>query len=229
MGQQEAVMEKLNVVYDPELDKSVLEMNFIEKVDIQRDVVSVIMRLPTYWCSPNFAFIMAEDIRDRVSEIPWVNKVIVNLKDHSASEAINKGVAEGKSFSEVFADMANGNLQEVRKKFQIKSFLARQEKLLRDLIDFGIDKEMMLNLTINELKSHTAIQEQAVLNRYLTLCEELKLSTNLHDLAFKKHTGERIEPAELSDYLLEARRTRMSMEFNATYCRGLLETRYQTS
>jgi metal-sulfur cluster biosynthetic enzyme len=229
LGQQEAVLEKLNVVYDPELDQSILEMNFIEKVDIQGDAVNVIMRLPTYWCSPNFAFIMAEDIRDRVSEIPWVNKVVVNLKDHSASEAINKGVAEGKSFSEVFSDMANGDLNEVRKKFQIKSFLARQEKLFRDLMNFGIDKESILNLKIKELETHSAIQDRAVLNRYFTLCKELGLSSDPTGLAFKKHTGDTITPSELTEYLLEAKRTRMSMEFNATYCRGLLETRYQTS
>lgn len=221
-------MEKINLVYDPELDKSVVEMNFIEKVKVQGAKVSVVMRLPTYWCSPNFAFIMAEDIRDRVMEIPWVKKVMVNLKDHSASDEINKGVSEGKSFSEVFTHMASGDLNEVRKKFRIKSFIARQEKLLRDLINFGMDKEM-LNLTIKELESHKAIEDRAVLDRYLTLSLELGLSSHPNDLAFKKHTGERINPLELSDYLLEARRTRMSMEFNATYCRGLLDTRYQTA
>lgn len=227
MRHHEIVMEKLNLVYDPELDKSVVEMNFIDEVNIEGDNVSVSMRLPTYWCSPNFAFIMAEDIRDRVMEIPWVKNFNFNLKDHSASEAINKGVAEGKSFSEVFSDMASGDLNEVRKKFQIKSYIARQEKLLRDLINFGMDKEL-LSLTINELESHSAIQDRAVLNRYLTLNKDLGLSSHPNDLAFKKHTGERIEPLEFKDYLLEARRTRMSMEFNGIYCRGLLDTRYQT-
>jgi len=229
LGQQEAVMEKLDIVYDPELDKSVVEMNFIEKVEIQGDHVHVIMRLPTYWCSPNFAFIMAEDIRERVMEIPWVKRVTVNLKDHSASEAINNGVAEGKSFSEVFRDMASGDLDEVRKKFQIKSFMARQETLLRDLMNSGMDAGSLLKLTWPELESHSAIQDRAVLQRYLTLCKELGLSQKAHDLAFKRHTGEEIAPSELTDYLLEARRTRMSMEFNATYCRGLLEARYQTT
>jgi len=191
--------------------------------------VHVSMRLPTYWCSPNFAFIMAEDIRDRVMEIPWVKKVIVNLKDHSASEAINQGVAEGKSFSDVFRDMASGDLNEVRKKFRIKSFIARQETLLRDLMNVGMDAKELVNLKLAELKSHPAIQDRAVFQRYLTLRTELGLNDHPNDFAFQKHTGETITPEELADYLLEARRTRMSMEFNATYCRGLLETRYQTT
>ncbi|MCQ6267785.1 iron-sulfur cluster assembly protein [Fictibacillus sp. WQ 8-8] len=227
MGHQEAVMEKINLVYDPELDKSVLEMNFIEEVKIQGTDVNVAMRLPTYWCSPNFAFIMAEDIRDRVMEIPWVKKVIINLKDHSASEEINKGVTEGKSFKEVFTHLASNDLKEVRKKFQIKSFISRQEKLLRSLINYGMEKNM-LNLTVKELNAHPAITDRSVLNRYLILRNELGFSNDPYDQAFIKPTGESIDPKEFSDYLLEARRTRMSMEFNSTYCRGLLDARYQT-
>ncbi|QBP39871.1 metal-sulfur cluster assembly factor [Paenisporosarcina antarctica] len=227
MNNQEAVFEKLNLVYDPELDKSVLEMKFIEEVDIHQDTVTVVMRLPTFWCSPNFAFIMAEDIRNRVMELPWVSKVLLNLKDHCSSEEINKGVSEGKSFEEVFSNLANGDLNEVRKTFQIKSFKSRQEHLLRELINFGVDKEL-LNLTIKDLNSHLAIRDKTVLLRYLTLRSELGFSNHPNDLAFLKHTGERIDPLKLSEHLLEARRTRLSMDFNANHCLGLLETRYQT-
>jgi metal-sulfur cluster biosynthetic enzyme len=227
MNNQEAVFEKLNFVYDPELDKSVLEMQFIEEVDIQGNKVTVVMRLPTFWCSPNFAFIMAEDIRDRVMELPWVSKVVLNLKDHCSSADINKGVSEGKSFEEVFADLATGDLNEVRNTFRIKSFMARQEHLLRELMNFGVGNEL-LSLTIKDLKSHPAIMDKTILQRYLTLCSELGLSNHPQEFAFLKHTGERIDPLKLSEYLLEARRTRMSMEFNANHCLGLLATRYQT-
>jgi metal-sulfur cluster biosynthetic enzyme len=227
MNNQEAVFEKLSLVYDPELDKSVLEMNFIEEVDVKGDTVTVIMRLPTFWCSPNFAFIMAEDIRDRVMELPFVSKVLLNLKDHCSSEDINRGVSEGKSFEEVFSDLATGDLNEVRKTFRIKSFMSRQEHLLRELMNFGVDHELLC-LTIKELKSHPAITDKTVLHRYLTLRSELGFSNESHDFAFFKHTGESINPLKLTEYLLEARRTRLSMEFNANHCLGLLETRYQT-
>ena len=227
MNKQEAVFGKLDFVYDPELDKTVLEMNFIEEVDIQGDTVTVVMRLPTFWCSPNFAFIMAEDIRDRVTELPWVSKVLLNLKDHCSSEDINRGVSEGKSFEEVFSDLASGDLNEVRKTFRIKSFMSRQEHLLRELMNFGVDNEL-LSLTIKDLNSHPAITDKTVLQRYLTLRSELGFSNHSHDVAFVKHTGERIDPLKRSEYLLEARRTRMSMQFNANHCLGLLETRYQT-
>ncbi|MCL6571247.1 MAG: iron-sulfur cluster assembly protein [Bacillus sp. (in: Bacteria)] len=227
MNNQEAVFEKLNFVYDPELDKSVLEMQFIEEVVIQEDIVTVVMRLPTFWCSPNFAFIMAEDIRDRVMELPWVRKVVLNLKDHCSSNDINKGVSEGKSFEEVFSDLATGDLNEVRNTFRIKSFMARQEHLLRELKNFGVGNGL-LSLTIEDLKTHPAITDQTIVGRYLTLRSELGISNHSHEFAFLKHTGVVIDPLELTDYLLEARRTRMSMEFNANHCLGLLATRYQT-
>jgi hypothetical protein len=205
----------------------VLEMQFIEEVDIQGDTVTVVMRLPTFWCSPNFAFIMAEDIRERVLELPWVNKVLLNLKDHCSSEDINKGVSEGKSFEEVFSNLANGDLNEVRNTFRIKSFMSRQEHLLRELMSFGIENEM-LSLTIRDLNSHPAITDKMIWQRYLTLRSELGFSNHPDEFAFFKPTGEPIDPLKLSEYLLEARRTRMSMEFNANHCLGLLHTRYQT-
>lgn len=227
MELQEAVLEKIKFVYDPELDKSVLEMNFIEDIQIHGSIVTVFMRLPTYWCSPNFAFIMAEDIRDRVMELPWVSKVNMNLKDHCASDEINKGVSEGKSFAEVFSSLASGDLDEVRKTFRIKAFISRQERLLRDLVNFGVKDTEIIQLKIKELESHAAISDRSVLNRYFVLRHELGYRNQPDDVAFIKHTGERISPDEFSNYLLEARRTRMTMEFNANYCRGLLETRYQ--
>lgn len=228
MTNQEAVFEKLKFVYDPELDKSVLEMNFIEEVDIQGDTVTVTMRLPTFWCSPNFAFIMAEDIRDRVMELTWVSKVFLNLKDHCSSDEINKGVSEGKSFEEVFADLSSGDLNEVRKTFRIKSFMSRQEHLLRELMNVGINNNELLSFTIKDLNSHPAITDKILLQRYLTLRSEFEFSNDPNDLAFIKHTGEKIVSLKLTEYLLEARRTRLSMEFNAAHCLGLLETRYQT-
>jgi metal-sulfur cluster biosynthetic enzyme len=227
LERQNAVFEKISLVYDPELDKSVLEMDFIEEVKISGSMVTVLMRLPTYWCSPNFAFIMAEDIRDRVMELPWVSKVGINLKDHCASDEINRGVSEGKSFDEVFSNLASGDLNEIRKTFRVKAFISRQERLLRDLINFGMQDREILELKIRELKSHPGICEETVLDRYLTLRSELGYSNNPDNLAFVKCTGECIDPAEFSTYLLESRRTRMTMEFNANYCRGLLETRYQ--
>ena len=51
------------------------------------------LRLPTYFCAPNFAFLMVADAYDAVSALPGVRTTEVVLEDHFASDAINGGVA----------------------------------------------------------------------------------------------------------------------------------------
>src|SRR5437660_3010990 len=70
------VIDQLQTVTDPELDEPVTALGFIESIDIDvNDHVRIVFKLPTYWCAANFAFMMAEDIRDRTKELPWVNGV----------------------------------------------------------------------------------------------------------------------------------------------------------
>ncbi|MEW9672735.1 iron-sulfur cluster assembly protein [Ammoniphilus sp. 3BR4] len=228
MGKKNEVMEKLAIVYDPELDQSVTEMGFIEEVNIENETVTIYFRLPTYWCSPNFAYIMAEDMRDRVQELPWVSEVVITLKDHCAADEVNTGVTKGKSFSEVFSHLAGGDLEQLREKFRIKTFMSRQERLLRNLLDAGMDSASIVALTIRQLQvlAMKGNDDIALVDRYLASRTPLGFDNAPDQLAFIQSTGENIDPNQFSAYLLDARRTRMSMEFNAHYCRGLLETRY---
>lgn len=46
-------------------------------------------------------------------------------------------------------------------------------------------------------------------------------------MVFTTPEGEALTIESFSDYLLGAKRTRLSMEFNGHYCRGLLEARYK--
>ena len=56
-------------------------------------VAGVRLRLPTYFCAPNFAFLMVADAYDAVSQVDGVRRAEVVLEDHFASDAINGGVA----------------------------------------------------------------------------------------------------------------------------------------
>src|SRR5919199_3976819 len=94
----EAISAALDRVTDPELDESLLKLGFVENVRVGGDGVTVTLRLPTYWCAPNFAYLMAHDVRDRLLEVPGVGRVRVVLKDHFASDEITAGVTQGKSF-----------------------------------------------------------------------------------------------------------------------------------
>ena len=78
-AQLNQVWARLDLVMDPELDEPVTDMGFIEAVSIiwpapgqNISTVHVTIRLPTYWCSPNFAFSMEGDIKRQIEVLPWV-------------------------------------------------------------------------------------------------------------------------------------------------------------
>lgn len=95
MTKEQQVYKQLDKVYDPELDQPLTELGFIDHTKIHDDQVEVVFRLPTYWCSPNFAFIMAEDIRTCVSRLEWVREVKVNLIDTVLPTKSIKGFRRG--------------------------------------------------------------------------------------------------------------------------------------
>ena len=66
-------------------------MGFVERVDGRAATgeVEVEFRLPTYWCSPNFAFLMAEDIHREVVPLAWAaRRVACGSQDHMWGEEI---------------------------------------------------------------------------------------------------------------------------------------------
>ncbi|EXX84738.1 hypothetical protein BG53_10510 [Paenibacillus darwinianus] len=227
MDREREVYAKLDQVYDPELDQPLTELGFIESARVRGNDVEVVFRLPTYWCSPNFAFIMAEDIQRSVSELDWAEKVEVNLIDHCASGEINRGVTRGKRFSESTSEFgaSDGELDELRKKFVVKSFLARGERLMKHLLrEHGDPYERFACMTFDELEARDLSGEgDALRRRYAEKRAQLGIDGAL---AFTTPEGEPLQPDEVKDFLLNAKRTRLSMEFNAHYCRGLLEARY---
>ena len=88
-------------VTDPELDEAITEMGFVEAVRIEdaangKQAVTVEFRLPTYWCSQNFAFLMAEGIVREVSSLPWVARATVRLADHMNAEEVNAAANSGR-------------------------------------------------------------------------------------------------------------------------------------
>ena len=70
--QLEQVRAALDTVTDPEIDESVAALEFVSRIEVSdENDVSVEFRLPTFWCAPNFAFMMASDTRDAVMEMDW--------------------------------------------------------------------------------------------------------------------------------------------------------------
>lgn len=224
------VYEKLSLVYDPELDQSLIELDFIQHVQINNGQVTVAFRLPTYWCSPNFAFLMAMDIRNTVAELPWVTSVYVELIEHSDSIAINAGINQGRSFQETFPEISNEELDNLRMHFRRKAFISRQERLYRALIAEEQSINNILALTIQDLRTLPYYKKETMkfITRYINILDELQFDTSTEAPVFIKLNGQKIKPSELNAYMAESRKTRIAQEFNGVYCRGLLQTRYNT-
>ena len=92
-----AVWDAVAAVNDPELDEPVTEMGFVERIEVGEDgSVKLDFRLPTYWCSPNFAFLMLDDVRTALDALPWRPRHRITLHDHLFADAVNQGLAAGK-------------------------------------------------------------------------------------------------------------------------------------
>lgn len=225
------VWQRLDLVPDPELDEPITEMGFVESVEVSDEKsVKVEFRLPTYWCSPNFAFLMALGIRRQVMSLPWVAQTTVQLNDHCFGDEVNEGVNSGRNYHEVFAQYCDGaDLDEVEEKFASKAFDRRQETVLLGLRELGYSPEDIVAMTLDGLQKieFRGKEELRQKPRYLELLTDRGLATQPHDLAFPTWEGEPIEASALVEHLGRLRSTRINMEFNGAMCRGLAKTRYK--
>jgi metal-sulfur cluster biosynthetic enzyme len=225
------VWERLALVTDPELDESVTELGFIERVVVDDEGgVDIGFRLPTYWCSANFAFLMADDMRRAVSSLPWVRETRLQLRDHMVAEEINRGVREGRSFGDALREFASGgSLDEIREKFRRKAFERRQEVMILALRGAGYEDPAICRMilsTYDEVKfgSEEVARQKP---RYRELLVERGLANLPGDRAFVTYEGRPIKRHELASYLKRLRGVRINMEFNSSLCRGLLDARYR--
>lgn len=140
-----AVRERLDRVTDPELDESIVALDYIDEIAIDGDEVTVDFTLPTAWCSPAFAWMMATDARDEVESLSGVTQATVRLHDHMHEAGINEGVNARKSFGETFPD-AEGGVAEVRATLDAKARFARQYDAINALLKAGLDYEQIVSL-----------------------------------------------------------------------------------
>lgn len=222
---------RLGAVTDPELDEPITTMGFVERLEIRRGEVEIAFRLPTYWCSPNFAFLMADDIRTAAMAPPWVSKVRVQLMDHCYAERVNAAVNNGQSFDAVFAEMSDGaDLSELRETFREKAFLRRQEAVIVGLQAMGWSPAQITGLTLARFEAvNLASQTEAAAQkpRYREILVGDGLAILPDDPAFVTWSGDPVRAEDLAEHLRRLRSIRITMEFNGAMCRGLAAARYK--
>jgi metal-sulfur cluster biosynthetic enzyme len=223
------VWARLQTVTDPELDEPVTDLEFVTRADVDAENrVYIEFRLPTYWCAANFSFLMADDMRLAVKELPWVAAVNVTLGEHMYADKINAGLAQGLSFQETFGVEADGDLNDLRRTFLVKAFQRRQAALLAHLIAAGYAAEALVELTLGELIAAETDEAGArLVARYLER-RPVVAAALPETLAFVDADGDPLQTETLPTYVRALRRVDVNAEFNSALCRGLLHARFDT-
>ncbi|MDQ6922488.1 MAG: metal-sulfur cluster biosynthetic enzyme, partial [Candidatus Dormibacteraeota bacterium] len=187
-------------------------------------VAEVRLRLPTYFCAPNFAFLMVADAYDAVSAVDGVARADVILEDHFASNQINGGVAARARFTQVFDGEAVDELDQLRADFVRKAVLAGTDRVCRPLLKAGASAEDLAGMVLGEVPA------SADLDRLRARRAELGLPAGEEaPLLIDPATGAAVSLDAMPLHLRRARITRVSLEANAVTCRDLFAQRYRST
>jgi metal-sulfur cluster biosynthetic enzyme len=219
-GSGTAVRQALAVVRDPELDEPITDLGFVTAVSVAGAHAEVRLRLPTYFCAPNFAYLMVADARDAVLAVPGIESADIVLEEHFASAEINAGVAAGSFTSAFGSEAGEGELEELRRNFQRKAHTACLERACQDLLRAGWTVEGLTEAHLGDLAGGE--RRDSLIRRR----GDLGLSTDDADPIFVDDDGVPIPAAQAPIRLRFARTVRLSIEGNGHFCRGLLTTRY---
>jgi metal-sulfur cluster biosynthetic enzyme len=216
----ERAWSALGQVRDPELDRPITDLGFVATVQIDEpSSVRVVLRLPTYFCAPNFAWLMVADARDALAAV--FDHVSVVLLEHFVSDEINAGVAAVSSFSATLTETSpeDPELASLRAVFERKAHLAAQERLARALVTAGIDRSALSGTTFADASSLAPAEAAAVARRRSRIGVESRWAICDED-------GSRLTADKVPAWLRFAQTVRVSIDGNAGFCQGLLETRY---
>ena len=221
MTSRAQVLGALAGVQDPELDEPITDLDFVSELEVENGAATVRLRLPTYFCAPNFAYLMVADAKDAILSVPGIESANVVLDDHYASGEINVGVNGEHGFDGAFPDETESpDLEELRTVFRRKSFVSRQEQLCRKLLAEGITSSDLAGMTLADVPASNSLQ------KYLERRAGLGLDVSGEAPLVVDPQGKRIPEDAVVQHLRFARTVRVSIEGNAELCTGLLAARY---
>ena len=220
-----AILRALETVRDPELDKPITSLGFVASCTVSADGdARVRLRLPTYFCAPNFAFLMVADAYEAVAGTPGVRSAAVVLEDHFASDSINAGVAARAGFVASFDGEAAAELDELRAQFLRKAVMAGTDQVCRPLLASGTTPERLRELTLADLPPSRE------LDRLRQRRAELGLPAGDDALLLiDPETGAAVTADAVPLHLRRARVTQVGIEANTSTCTGMLAHRYPTA
>lgn len=236
---KESVLQALSTVTDPELDEPITELGFVKNLSVSEDGrVSVDLVTSTFWCSPNFVYMMLEEARDVVSKLPGVKEMRLTLGGHHDSDRINGAINAGKSFSECYDSEARGDLVELNRMIRTRALRSRLYSMAAALMRSGLVAEEIPELSRQDV---TANGDTFVVNsrgrmvpitdpadvrrvaRYLSFLDGLDRTTT--GLVVWELDGNPPPEDEFVSTLIAGRLAKANFSLNAELCRALLESR----
>jgi len=226
-GLHDRIRARLDRVTDPELDESILELGYIDAIELDEWTATLRFTLPTAWCSPAFAWMMAVDARDELESLPEIGEARIELRDHMHEREINEGVNGRLPFADAFPD-ADGEVRSVRATLDDKARLSRQYLAVERLLAAGLSPEQIVALTPADLRfdpdvdprmdgarASIALGDGAFsvsvparpLDRYLRKARDVGHATSDDDPLFLTPEG---EPIEVEAFELVRRRGRLA-------------------
>jgi len=219
------VQDSLEAVRDPELDEPITSLGFVTSCTVSPDgTARVRLRLPTYFCAPNFAFLMVADAYDAVSGVDGVRSAEIVLEDHFVADAINDGVAARAGFVGTFDGEAVSELHELRAAFLRKAVMAGTDIVCRPLLAAGTRPDELLRMVLGELPPSDALERLRRRRAELGLC-----CGDEDPLVIDPVSGAPVTAEALPLHLRRARVTRTGIEANTSICSGMLQFRYSGS
>ncbi|AHG00653.1 hypothetical protein HALLA_19530 [Halostagnicola larsenii XH-48] len=234
-----AVRDCLRQVTDPELDRSIVELEYVDEIDIDGSRVMVRFTLPTAWCSPAFAWMMATDARDAVEALSSVETAEIVLQEHLHETEINRGVNERRSFEAAFPD-ADGGIEDVRAQLDEKARVARQYDAIEALLGVGLEPARIVTLRRRDVerdestgiaaielsnRGFTATAPLEPIDRYLEKAAETGIGTHPDDILFRTPEGTPIDPDEFELVHRRGRLAQVNMSGQGGICDALSESR----
>jgi metal-sulfur cluster biosynthetic enzyme len=221
-----AVRAALGTVVDPELDEPITDLGFVRSVAVEGADVEVHLRLPTSFCAPNFAYLMASDAQEAVAGVRGVGRAVVELDDHHDSDLINRGLAAAAGYRGTFGHEAEESLDDLRLTFQRKAHTAAMERAITGLLrkDRSLTEDDVHDLVLGDLSAGAPATEALLRRRTM-----LGLPVTPDAPVLVNDDGTRPSRVDAALRLRRARSVRISIDGNAHFCRGLLATRYPGS
>jgi hypothetical protein len=138
------------------------------------------------------------------------------------SDLINGGLAADAGYVGTFRHEAERDLDELRATFRRKAHTAAMERCLTGVLRASPDRpvESLGAVVLGDLPDGP--HKDALLRRRT----DVGLSTDPAEAVLVDHTGRGYPPDDVPLALRRARSTRISIDGNAHFCRGLLRTRY---